>query len=936
MDNEMELLKKEALAILRMMLGSLNQEVYTREDIKIYADIVVSMPQFTVLNADELVSEVQDGINVGINAATILDNDETNKPWLIQYKEKHPENNWIFWNRYRAFLFNGGYSNRVLSQVDSLTDKILDRLFDPTLQQVEVKKYGLVVGQVQSGKTSNYLGLVCKAADAGFKIIIVLAGVHNNLRAQTQIRTEEGFIGFDAEDGNKTLVGVGLLSKFDNKGMAVNSLTTRKNDFLLKVAASIGGVHLREDIPLVFVVKKNASVLERLIKWLKSQKNTKDVHGNPVINKSLLLIDDEADNASINTSKSDEEKASRINQLIRDCLALFQKKAYVGYTATPFANIFIPPTEDQLYPRDFIINLPAPANYIGPTLIFGTNTPDDSEDVGEAVLPIVVRVADSDRFIPQKHKKDSEPGEMPESLKLAIRCFILTCAIKRLRGMATEHNSMLVHISHYKLLQEKIRDLVLEEFDFYKNGIINNDPIVLELIKDTFETDMPGYKSYCTVSEEILNSDLREIDRQIMVHAWKDVRKELRPAVEKISVILVNGGSKEALDYEKYKHIGLSVIAVGGNKLSRGLTLEGLSVSYFLRPSRMYDTLMQMGRWFGYRKGYVDLCRLFITGQLHDWFIHITRASEDLRSEFDYMTDVVGAKPLDFALKVRTHPGVLQITASNRLRNVQQVEIAWPGRLIESYSLKKDPEAVRKNLNLANELVEHLPRIEPGKENGHLVWKDISPEIIFPFFDEFEVPDTLVSAKPQFLLKYIREKVSKDRMKHWSVAVISNTMGKQYNIAGTPYKIGLTVRTEMDECGVYDHENYWIRRQHIIDPSHESIDLEPDIYQVALERTREKYKEKKKKEYKHSYPSGTIIRKEKFRKEDNPLLLLYYLNPEELKVKTPLIDPVIGFAVSFPAAETEETTSYAVNSYIFGNLINDDLIENEVDQEDDE
>ena len=158
--NEKEMLKKEAVTFLRMMLGKLNQEVYTYDDIKIYADIVLTMPRFVGLDAEELIREVQDSINVGINAATILDNADTNKPWLIRYKEKHPENEWVFWNRYRTFLFTGGYSNRVLAQVDSLTDKILDRLFDPTLHQAEVKKYGLVVGQVQSGKTSNYLGLL--------------------------------------------------------------------------------------------------------------------------------------------------------------------------------------------------------------------------------------------------------------------------------------------------------------------------------------------------------------------------------------------------------------------------------------------------------------------------------------------------------------------------------------------------------------------------------------------------------------------------------------------------------------------------------------------------------------------------------------------------------------------------------------------------------
>src|SRR5690606_30347632 len=324
--------------------------------------------------------------------------------------------------------------------------------------------------------------------------------------------------------------------------------------------------------------------------------------------------------------------------------------------------------------------------------------PLEEDEVSDTVLPIVNRINDYSEFVPDRHKKDDQlPSSLPESLKRAIRCFIIICAIRRLRGQTKVHNSMLVHVSRFMRWQDHIAELVSNQFLYYRRGIEQNDPAILEKFRSTFEVDENGYKSFVTVSQQILNSNLKSLDSQIQIHNWSDVLQHLNDAASRIEVKSIHGGSREALDYFDHKN-GLSVIAVGGNKLSRGLTLEGLSVSYYLRASRMYDTLMQMGRWFGYRGGYVDLCRLFTSRELNEWFCHITQASEELREEIDYMSDVAGSTPEQYALKVRTHPGVLQITATNKMKSAVPIQISWAGRLVESYELKKDISIIDSNL----------------------------------------------------------------------------------------------------------------------------------------------------------------------------------------------------------------------------------------------
>lgn len=289
------------------------------------------------------------------------------------------------------------------------------------------------MGQVQSGKTANYTGLICKAADAGFRMIIVLAGIHKNLRSQTQLRLDEGFLGFDTQhkrafQQNNLWIGVG--EPKSNRHLVAHSLTSSMDngDFNAGAANALG-LNFNTSEPILAVVKKNTHVLNRLEQWLSAQ-STETIDGERVIrSKPLLIIDDEADNASINT-KRDDLNPTRINGQIRNLLRLFQKSAYVGYTATPFANIFIPLNDDNLFPRDFITNIPAPSNYIGPDKIFGFEPLDDDEEPLD-ILPTVHRIDDYQLFVPDRHKIDDQlPASVPESLKTAIKCFIITCAIK--------------------------------------------------------------------------------------------------------------------------------------------------------------------------------------------------------------------------------------------------------------------------------------------------------------------------------------------------------------------------------------------------------------------------------------------------------------------------------------------------------------------------
>lgn len=660
------------------------------------------------------------------------------------------------------------------------------------------------------------------------------------------------------------------------------------------------------------VVKKNASVLKRLYSWLNTQATD-----DKITNKSLLIIDDEADNASINTNIKDLDPTA-INSNICKIISLFNRSAYVGYTATPFANIFIPQNDDDLFPRDFIINIPAPTNYIGPEKVFGTSIiPDDTDN---DLLPIVCPVKDSDFFVPKGHKKDADKptfSDIPESLKTAVKCFIVTCAIRIARGQGSKHNSMLIHISRFQIWQNHIKELVEDLFNYYKHEIEANDPAIYEEFRQILEEDTANYNSYKTVTTKIQHSKYSDIDKNLTVRPWDEIKPLLYKAVQKIEVKSINGSSGDCLTYYDNEKTGISVIAIGGDKLSRGLTLEGLSVSYFLRASKMYDTLMQMGRWFGYRPGYVDLCRLFTSEELNEWFRHITIASEELRSDFDYLANINGT-PEDYSLKVRNSPGQLQITSVSKMRYTKQIEVSWAGRLIETYQLPMDKGIKKRNLISTDNFLS--AQGTPEQKGNNYLWRNVSPDDICDYLSKFKVADSLKKVDLELISNYIQDLVRESELTSWRVGLMNK---KDSTESKYTFSNGLTVgcfdRNRADDT---DWNTYYIRKNHIVgNQKDEFIDLDNDLLEAALERTRQIKKNWENKDY----PAPEIVRQE-FRPRTNPLLLIYPLNPvcanvldKQGNIRSGTIsynvtdEPFIGFVISFPGSGKQYAISYTVN-----------------------
>lgn len=885
---------------------------------------------------------------------TLLDSNNPGAGWFSANNyAKQKEIEWGFWNRYQKFLReNEKYQPGVIFQLDRLTNEIMDNLYDPTLTNTNFSKKGLVVGQVQSGKTSNFTGLICKAVDAGFNVIIVFAGILDDLRTQTQNRLEKCFLGFTTkdieriQDNEKPGIGVGLI---DNRPIA-HAFTTVVSDFKESTVNSLG-TNFQTKEPILFVVKKNGRILENLKRWL----SKKDLDS-----KSVLLIDDEADNASVNTSKN-KNKASSINSKIRDILTLFRRNAYVGYTATPYANIFIDRSnEKDLFPRHFIVNLPTPQAYLSPEKVFGL------DDEGELPLPIVNIVKDYKDFVPDKHKLSDSSilcyQNIPESLKYAIRCFILACAVRCVRGQATKHNSMLIHLSRFQIWQNEIKNLIDRLFKFYKNEILADDVQIYNQLKNDFEENyvcgtgnlQMEYKSFVQVTSEVINSQYSVIKEGVAPVTWNEVKKQLYHVVSKIEVKALNGASTDSLVYEDHKENGYYVIAIGGDKLSRGLTLEGLTVSYFLRASKMYDTLMQMGRWFGYRPRYVDVCRLFISEEINYWFKNITIANNELREDFDYLWESK-ASPQQFALKVRTSPGLL-ITSPLKMFSTKDIQVSWASTLVETYSLKRTKESIENNFKLTSRFLQEIgkryKKNDKDDSRGYL-WTNVSPEKICNFIEHFEIAETSrIKMNLEKMSQYIKACISEySELTSWRVILRNqeshenhhtNPDRSVYYLADGELPGICTNRTRVgipeQDCNIYNLKNYHL----ISGPKDEFLDmdiLEEDLTD-ALEETIKIRKDlhaknPSVKEWEEKYPSPTLVR-QKYRSPQTPLLIIYPLNPEKAnvigvngKIKNDVLSfkqndtPFIAFAIVFPNSKNARGVKYRVNEIT-------DLIDTEI------
>ena len=502
---------------------------------------------------------------------------------------------------------------------------------------------------------------------------------------------------------------------------------------------------------------------------------------------------------------------------------------------------------------------------------------------------------------------------------------------------------MLIHVTRYQVWQNQIKMLVDELFHYYKGEIEASDPAFMKSLEQLYKKDfIPTTHDILEVKEELNDYIIKE-------HPWEEIKPLIWKAVQKIEVMSINGSSADALTYEDNKDTGISVIAIGGDKLSRGLTLEGLSVSYFLRASKMYDTLMQMGRWFGYRPGYVDLCRLYTSNELNSWYQHIAVASHELRAEFDYMADR-HETPDNFALKVRNHDGLLQITAICKMRNATNIQVSWAGKLVEAYRLFSGNDHKHHNLIATENFLSSIGDVfhtgstddKSREKRSYYLWKNIPAIEVCKYLRDFHLPESNVNL--EMISQYIADLSSNHgELTQWNVALMNKNTDHPYMLGN--YGVGTFLRSRNDNN---DPTLYCLRKNHILgSPMDEFVDMqymEPQKIKDAFQLTRDR-----KPEWKHDYPESRVLREE-FRIHQKPLLLIYPLDPEGcfyyrpkdgekveiIKPENQSNEPYIAFAISFPQSTSGVAISYATNQpteFITAeneyDLLNDNQYDNE-------
>lgn len=907
---------------MRMLVdGVITQDNLQEEITRLHAFYSPKFPS-ELLDEEALFRDVMFKYGVFEGKAQFLDDNRDHIEWFL---ENRASISWDFWNRYRKYLEEDEkLPPSVVESINDATDEILRRLENPQ-RTGNWDRRGMVVGNVQSGKTGNYIGLIAKAVDAGYKVIVVMAGLNNDLRSQTQKRIDKGFIGRDTQkkqsyDQTSSRIGVGCFPS--NKELHVTAVTSAdaRGDFKKSVFNSVtitpGGD------PVIAVVKKNVTPLKNLYNWFNGINSSGKIDNIP-----LLVIDDEADNASINTKsvkriggyipdvEQKEQDPTKINQYIRKILNCFSQSAYVGYTATPFANIFIYPGDENtakskygedLFPRSFIVNLHAPSNYIGPERVFGLYKDKTANIQATEPLPLVREInSDFEKFFPEKHKSDWFVPGLPESLQDAVCAFILSGAARRVRGQGNKHHSMLVHVTRYVDVQSQITTKIKE--------FVKSLRVLLEMRTG------PHYEALISKLKSLWNNDfvkttasVREMlpaDTGLIEVTWENVESQLFDCISKIDVKSINGKAADGgLDYDLHVD-GYSVIAVGGDKLSRGLTLEGLTVSYYLRVSKMYDTLLQMGRWFGYRNGYADLCRLYTTTKLKRFYEDIAVANEELRRELDDMA-MLGATPENYGLKVRTHPEGMIITALNKMRNSETRTVTYSGTLVQVTHYYKHHHCNAENLAFVNTWLQSLgiPKTPSAETHNNYLWTNVTPAKIIEYLQTISIHPSCFSVSRNALCNYILSCNEDGELINWSVALVSSGIGDKFRIADL--EIGLSWRYD-PQFQEKENDVIRLRRSALRTQDDEDTDLTAKERKKALELTQELSKKNGKQAPLPNTPSPIALRM--CRNKQNGLLMIYLFQSGAKDHKTVYEDIYVGHAISFPFSKNARSVEYAVD-----------------------
>lgn len=690
--------------------------------------------------------------------------------WYVSARELHGE-----WPSYRERLLASGMPEKAVESIHQSTDRILRQCANP--RSVGDRRKGLVIGYVQSGKTANFTGLVAKAVDEGYRIIIILAGMYTNLRVQTQMRLEK-----DLEIG----------SGRERTGIAWQPYTGAEAD--IGKNPSVAPFSSTQNVA-VMVVKKHEMRLANVTKLLRS------IPDETLAHRPVLVIDDESDQATPNTL-GDKDLVSTINQRIRDLWAAVPTGTYVAYTATPFANVFINPAdENDLYPDDFISVLPKPEGYMGSELFFDVDQTSDG-DVDEMIHQLAHEVPEEEAlvFTPKPRKLDDFAPAMTDSLESAIRWFILATAIRELRSSKQQDSSMLVHTSQLVHVHQQTKEVIADFVSSLALDVEHEEAT----FRETFEKERDGAAA--------LRGQLSMPEWDVL---WPVAKKVLSRVVVKID----NGKSDDRLIY----HPGSpqAVIAVGGGTLSRGLTLEGLVVSYFLRSSNTYDTLLQMGRWFGFRPGYADLVRVWMGPGLLEEYRHLATVEKQLRGEVVEM-EKENRIPRDFAIKVQSHPGRLEITSKGKMDAAKLVRAGLGGTRRQTIYLDRSPEGRAAASDAASALVRRAAELDPrplvrrahqNRPNPTQMYRGLSNSEIVEFLRGFWVSPTDRWLQSDGMSGWLARHGAG---KSWNLVLVSGSSNTTHTFSS-----GIQVRTSR-RAPLMDH--LWTQNR-ISDPLPSHVDL---------------------------------------------------------------------------------------------------------------
>lgn len=631
----------------------------------------------------------------------------------------------IYWPALKTYLSTDlAWPDPRVESLDTSSNKVVAYTPNPSKSSWDAK--GLVVGYVQSGKTTNFTAVIAKGADVGYKFIIVLSGIHNGLRKQTQERLDE------------------QLHQLTPKKW--KQLTNADDDFRAPAIQATALLHLGESGVALAVVKKNADVLRRLDRWLNPAVKARTLNDVPT-----LIIDDEADQASVETKI--------INPLIRGIISKLPKSTYIGYTATPFANVLIDPRGDDLYPRDFILNLPRPDGYFGTERIFGRDAVEGDEangaDLDGANMVRSIADEDVDDVRPAgRAAAQSFIPTIPPSLESAIDWFVLATAARRVRG-DYGHSTMLIHTSVKTDVHLQFKGPLQARVLNLGKQVESGDAVAIEGLRQLWATECAA------VPAEQFGAQPVDFDA---------VFREVPEVLDRCGVVIDNFRSEDRLDYSEP---GQVAIAVGGNTLSRGLTLEGLTVSYFVRAAQAYDTLLQMARWFGFRKGYEDLPRIWMTDELRQWFRHLATVEHEIRLDIErYESEDL--TPTEFGVRIRTHP-TLRVTA--KMGAAMPAYASYGGRRVQTRYFKPDDrEWLLGNKDAADGLISRVRTqgVTPEElDSGALLFRNVDADDVLAFLKDYRVHADSPDLDAELITKYVDKQRRSGRLEKWNLAVMS-------------------------------------------------------------------------------------------------------------------------------------------------------------------